>query len=153
MLRVVVGVGLAGLLVALIGTAGAGAAPTCAATLSPADETAMTALINRQRVSQRVKKVASNTGLRKAGRAQSLVMARGGSFTHSAPMPWAGGRAAAQNIAYAPSTPEAFQAMMASPEHRYNILNAGWRLTGVGVARNCQGMLFFTVNLLAPPPQ
>lgn len=113
----------------------------------------MTALINRQRASQGVKKVSSNVGLRKAGRAQSLSMARGGSFTHSAPLPWADGRAAAQNIAYAQSTGEAFQAMMASPEHRANLLNAGWRLTGVGVARNCQGTLYFTVNLVAPPPQ
>lgn len=111
----------------------------------------MTALINAQRVASGIKKVSTNTGLRKAGRGQSMAMARGARFAHSTPMMWANGRAAAQNIAYAPSTTEAFQAMMASPEHRNNLLGPGWRQTGVGVARNCEGTLYFTINLLAAP--
>ncbi len=110
----------------------------------------MTALINAQRVASGVKKVSTNATLRKAGRAQSLAMARGARFAHAAPLHWANGRAAAQNIAYAPTTTEAFQAMMASPEHRSNLLGAAWRQTGVGVARTCGGTLYFTVNLLAP---
>jgi len=113
----------------------------------------MTALINGQRVADGVKKVSTNAGLRKAGRAQSLAMARGARFAHSAPLNWANGRAAAQNIAYAQSTTDAFQAMMASPEHRANLLGTAWRQTGVGVARNCEGTLYFTINLLAAPPQ
>ncbi len=110
----------------------------------------MTALINAQRVAAGVKKVSTNATLRRAGRAQSLAMARGARFTHSTPMAWANGRAAAQNIAYAQSTTDAFQAMMASPEHRGNLMGPAWRQTGVGVARNCEGTLFFTINLLAP---
>ena len=109
----------------------------------------MTALINAQRVATGVKKVTTNATLRKAGRAQSMAMARGARFAHSTPLAWADGRAAAQNIAYAPSTTEAFQAMMASPEHRANLLGPAFRQTGVGVARNCEGTLYFTINLLA----
>jgi uncharacterized protein YkwD len=109
----------------------------------------MTALINAQRVASGVKKVSTNATLRKAGRAQSMAMARGARFVHSTPLAWANGRAAAQNIAYAPSTPEAFQAMMASPDHRTNLLSPVFRQSGVGVARNCEGTLFFTINLLA----
>jgi uncharacterized protein YkwD len=112
----------------------------------------MTALINAQRVASGLKKVSTNATLRKAGRAQSMGMARGARFAHSTPLAWANGRAAAQNIAYAPSTTDAFQAMMASPEHRANLMGAAWRQTGVGVARNCEGTLYFTVNLLAAPP-
>ena len=40
---------------------------------------------------------------------------------------------------------------MASPEHRENLLGPAWRQTGVGVARNCEGTLYFTINLLAAP--
>jgi uncharacterized protein YkwD len=109
----------------------------------------MTVLINAQRVATGFKKVTTNATLRKAGRAQSMAMARGARFAHSTPLGWADGRAAAQNIAYAPSTAEAFQAMMASPEHRANLLGPVWRQTGVGVARNCDGTLYFTINLLA----
>ena len=109
----------------------------------------MTALINAQRVASGVKKVSTNAALRKAGRAQSVAMARGSRFAHSIPLAWANGRAAAQNIAYAPSTTEAFQAMMASPEHRANLLGPVFKQSGVGVARNCEGTLYFTINLLA----
>lgn len=112
----------------------------------------MTALVNGQRVAAGVKKVSTNAGLRKAGRSQSKAMARGARFAHSTPMAWANGRAAAQNIAYAASTAEAFAAMMASPAHRDNIMGAGWKQSGVGVARNCEGTLYFTINLLAAPP-
>ena len=111
----------------------------------------MTALVNRQRVAGGVKKLSTNAGMRKAGRTQSRAMARGSRFAHTVPMDWAEGRPAAQNIAYAQTTIDAFQAMMASPEHRGNLLGAGWRQTGIGVARNCQGTLYFTINLLAPP--
>ena len=44
----------------------------------------------------------------------------------------------------------AFQAMLASPGHRQNLLTPSWRYTGVGVAARCDGMLFFTINLMAP---
>jgi uncharacterized protein YkwD len=111
----------------------------------------MTALVNAQRVTTGLKKVTTNATLRKAGRAQSMAMARGARFAHSTPLGWADGRAAAQNIAYAPSTTEAFQAMMESPEHRANLLGAAWRQTGVGVARTCDGTLYFTINLVAGP--
>jgi hypothetical protein len=31
------------------------------------------------------------------------------------------------------------------------MLGSAWRQTGVGVAPNCEGTLYFTINLLAGP--
>jgi uncharacterized protein YkwD len=138
-----------------IATGQAAAAPTCPTTLSPEDEAALTAMINRVRAAQRIPKVKSDSVLLAAGRKKSMAMARGGAFAHSAGgrLPWAKGRAAGQNIAMAPSAGEAFRAMLASPGHRANLLARPWRFTGVGVASRCDGMLFFTINLMAPQPR
>ena len=45
-LRLALGAGLAGIAVGLLGATGAAAAQPCTVALSPADESAMTALIN-----------------------------------------------------------------------------------------------------------
>ena len=50
----------------------------------------------------------------------------------------------------APSAAAAFQAMLQSPGHRANMLASAWRFTGVGAAIRCDGMVFFTINLMAP---
>ena len=50
----------------------------------------------------------------------------------------------------APSAAAAFRAMLASPGHRQNLLSRAWRYTGVGAAVRCDGMVFFTINLMAP---
>jgi uncharacterized protein YkwD len=129
----------------------ASAAP-CPAALSPADESALTAMINQTRASQGVAKVKRDRVLLRAGRKKSMAMARGAAFAHSASgkLPWANGRAAGQNIAMAPTAASAFQAMLASPGHRQNLLAGSWRFTGVGAVTRCDGMVFFTINLMAP---
>lgn len=136
----------------VLATGNAAAAPACPVALSPADEAALTAMINQTRAAQKVPKVKRDNGLLAAGRKKSLAMANGAAFAHSASgrLPWAKGRAAGQNIAMAPSAAVAFQAMLQSPGHRRNLLERSWRLTGVGVAARCDGMLFFTINLVAP---
>lgn len=131
--------------------AAAGAAPACKPTVAPADEAAMTSLINAQRRAERVPKIVKQAELLRQGRKKSLAMARGARFAHTRDsMAWAHGRAGAQNIAMAPSVGEAFQAMLNSPSHRENMMARQYRLTGVGAARDCTGLIYFTVNLMAP---
>lgn len=149
--RAVLLAALAGLLTALTPGA-ASAAPGCPVTPAAADESTLTAMINQTRRSEGVAKVARDAVLRAAGRRKSMAMANGAAFTHAAggKLPWANGRAAGQNIAMAYSAAAAFQAMLASPAHRQNLLGSDWRYTGVGAALRCDGMLFVTINLMAP---
>jgi uncharacterized protein YkwD len=128
------------------------AAPACPAALSPGDETTLTAMINQTRAAQGVAKVKKDRGLISAGRRKSMAMAKGAAFAHSTSgkLPWAKGRAAGQNIAMAPSAGAAYEAMLESPGHRANLLGPAWRYTGIGAAMRCDGMVFFTINLMAP---
>ena len=141
---------LTGLVAALTPTA-ASAAPACPVTPAAADELTLTAMINQSRRSEGVAQVARDKVLRAAGRRKSMAMAGGGAFAHaSGKLPWANGRAAGQNIAMADSAAAAFTAMLESPGHRRNMLASDWRYAGVGAALRCDGMLFVTINLMAP---
>lgn len=148
----------AGLTAAIVGVC-AGLVPStgaaaCTPALSPSDEATLTGLINAERRAEKIPKVVKQAELLKQGRKKSMAMARGAAFAHaSGSLNWANGRAGAQNIAMAPSAAEAFQAMLASPAHRANMLSREYRLTGIGAARDCSGQIFFTVNLMAPPPR
>lgn len=137
---------------AMAAASGHAAAAPCPATLSPEDESALTAMINQTRAAQGLAKVKRDRVLLRAGRKKSMAMARGAAFAHSASgkLPWANGKPAGQNIAMAPTASAAFQAMLASPGHRQNLLTGSWRFTGVGAAARCDGMVFFTINLRAP---
>jgi len=149
--RAGIGALIAGLAVALApGTAAAADGCTRPA-LVPADEAALAAMINHARKAEGVRKVARHSVLRRAGRAKSMQMAAGGRFAHSSGMSWADGRAAGQNLAMARNARSAFRAMLKSPSHRRNLLARDWRFTGVGAARDCNGRVFFTINLMAPP--
>lgn len=148
----------AGLFAALAGVCAGivpavGAAAPCAPVVSPSDEVILTGLINAERRAGRIPRVVKQAELLRQGRKKSMAMARGGRFAHSGPLSWANGRAGAQNIAMAPTATEAFQSMLNSPAHRANMLAPAYRLTGVGAARDCTGQIFFTVNLMAPPPK
>ena len=149
----------AGLAAAIVGVCAGlvpslGVAAPCRPVLSPSDEARLTALINRERRAEKIPKVVKQAALRTQGRKKSMAMARGAAFAHSSgSLSWAHGRAGAQNIAMAPSAGEAFQAMLESPAHRANMLSRAYRLTGIGAARDCTGQIFFTVNLMAPPPR
>lgn len=150
-LRAGIASGVAALALA-VASGEAAAAPACPTALSPANEAALTAMINQARQAEGIARVKKDPVLRRAGRKKSISMARGGAFTHSSSgrLPWAEGRAAGQNIAMAPSAADALQAMLNSPGHRQNLLSRAWRYTGVGAAARCDGMVFFTINLMAP---
>ena len=125
-----------------------GAAPACRPTVAPADEARLARLIDSKRRATPVNRVSRLSALRRAGRAKSLDMARGGAFSHASGMSWAAGHAAGQNIAMAPTVAVAFRAMLNSRPHRRNMLAPGWRFDGVGAARDCSGQIYFTVNFL-----
>lgn len=148
-LRAGCGAALMGLsLVAIPGTASAARAPVCTPVPAQADEAQMQRLITAQRRVEKVPKVKGNVALRKAGRAKSIAMAKGGRFAHESVLPWADGRSGGQNIAMAATADVAFQAMLESPGHHANIVGRDWRFTGVGAARGCDGLVYFTLNFL-----
>lgn len=132
---------------------GAGAAPQdarCAATVATAQEARMTALVTSKRRAGKAPRLRVDRRLLRAGRAKSLAMARGARFAHSGGLGWTRGRAGAQNIAMASDAAGAFAAMLGSPGHRSNILARDWRFLGAAAARGCDGMVYFTLNFLAP---
>src|SRR3954447_1336710 len=151
-LRVVLSAVLAALAALLVpGGASAVSVSGCGAALDPANEAALNAMIAKVRKAQGVAKVTTDPALTNVGRRKSMAMANGAAFAHSTTgkLPWAKGAAAGQNIAMAPSAAAAFQAMLDSPGHRANLLAPGWRFSGVGAAVRCDGMVFFTINLMA----
>jgi uncharacterized protein YkwD len=149
--RAGIGALIAGLAVTVAPGVAAGAPGCERPAVAQADEAALTAMINTARKAEGVRKVSKHPGLAKAGRKKSMAMAAGARFAHSGSLPWARGRAAGQNLAMAPDAGAAFRAMLASPSHRRNLLAREWRFTGVGAARNCAGVVYFTINLMAPP--
>lgn len=106
----------------------------------------MLALVNQRRRAAKLAPVRASSPLRSPARRASVVMARGGSFAHDG-LRWARGRAAGQNLAMASNARVAVSAMMASPPHRKNILGSGFRFAGVGAARTCDGVIYFTLNM------
>lgn len=149
------GAALAALLTAGLpgGASAAAEKARCAATVAPAEEAAIAALIATERRASTAPRLRGDGKLLKVGRAKSLAMARGARFAHAAGLPWTDGRAGGQNIAMATSAASAFQAMLGSPGHRSNILSRDWRFLGAGAARSCDGQVFFTINFLGPPPR
>lgn len=147
----VAGTGIAALLAPGAALGAEPAPPPCTPVIAPGEEATLTALINAQRRAARVATLVTRLSLVRPARSRSIAMARGGGFTHSTSLRWAQGRASAQNIAQAPSARMAFQAMLASAPHRANLLSRAYRITGVGAARDCDGQVFFTINLMAGP--
>ena len=135
-----------------VSPAGAATAPECVAKPSQTAEAALTAMMNQTRRSEGVAKVTRDEVLRSAGGRKSLAMANGAAFEHvpEESLPWAHGRRAGQNIAMAASAAGAYRAMLNSSGHRRILVGSAWRYTGVGAAVSCDGMLFVTVNLVAP---
>ena len=79
-------------------------------------------------------------------RQHSLEMYRLGYFAHDSPtygspadrlrLAGVSFTVAGENIAYAPTVSSAFRGLMASPEHRQNILSSDFHRIGVGVAQS-----------------
>lgn len=83
-----------------------------------------------------------------AGRVHSRWMARTGLFEHpTSGLAWADGRPAAQNLAFAPNSESAIAGLLASDEHKANMLPRRWRFFGIGAFR-CDGMVLYTINVL-----
>lgn len=148
-LRAGVGAALVGLATA-VWPGGAAAAPACPVAVAPAEEAQLTAMIAAERRAERVPKVRGHKKLLRAGRTKSVAMAAGGKFAHAAGLPWAKRRGGGQNLAMAATAAQAFAGMLASPSHKRNMLAAEWRYAGVGAARDCDGMVFFTINFMGP---
>jgi uncharacterized protein YkwD len=110
------------------------------------DEAQVLALVNKERASAGCGTLRSNTILVSVARAHSKDMAVHGYFDHSSQdgrSPFDRMRAAGysgglmgENIAAGQSTPAAvMNAWMNSPGHRANILNCGYKVIGIGVAK------------------
>lgn len=124
-------------------------AASCAkGSVSPKAESTMIKLINSRRSKAGQAPVRRSSGLQKVGRRSSRAMARGADFAHDS-LRWARGRGAAQNLAMAPRPQTALAAMMKSADHRRNLMGSSFTRVGVGAARDCGGLTYFTINLLA----
>lgn len=120
--------------------------PVADATIDPADEATLLEMTNLARSQAGLPSLASDGRLLTLARQHSLDMYRQGYFAHDAPLLGAPAdrlRAAGvrfnqvgENIAHAPTVAEAFQGLIASPDHRANILGADFQRIGVGVARS-----------------
>ena len=108
-------------------------------------ENRMLVLVNRVRQQNGLKVLQMDPILQEAAREHSLDMYQRHYFSHVTPdgkSPFDRMRAhqsrfvtAGENIAFAPDVDEAYQSLLASPDHRANLLNADFRCVGIGVYR------------------
>ncbi len=115
------------------------------ATLDVGAESRMLTLINRVRAESHLPELQMDPVLQAAARDHSLDMYKRKYFSHMTPdgkNPFDRMReheahfvTAGENIAFAPDVDEAEQSLLASPDHRANILNADFRCAGIGVYR------------------
>ncbi len=128
--------------------------PTSAAVLDPAAAVEIIKMTNLTRVQTGLSPLATDTSLGALAQQHSLEMAQLGYLSHDSPRLGAPADRAeragidfaeiAENIAYAPTLADAYQALLASPPHRQNVLWAPARRLGVGVARLPSGALLVT---------
>lgn len=119
---------------------------TTTVSIDPKDEAALLAMTNLARTQAGLPGLIADGRLVNVAREHSLEMYRQGYFAHDSPtlgsptdrLTAAGiaFRAAGENLAYAPTIEEAFRGLMASPEHRQNILSTAYTHIGIGVARS-----------------
>lgn len=106
-------------------------------------ENRMLVLLNDVREQQHLPALQLDPVLQSAAREHSLDMYRRRYFSHTTPdakSPFDRMRdhqthfvTAGENIAFAPDVDQAEQSLLASPDHRANILNADFRCVGIGV--------------------
>jgi len=126
-------------------------------------ERQMAEIVNRERARHKLPPLAYRAQLAAVARAHSLDMKTHHFMAHKSPR--TGGpkdrvakaripfRAAAENIAVAPSVEAGHQWLMNSPKHRDNILHRKLSHIGIGILRNEHGWLVITQLFLTPPPQ
>ncbi|HEX2040225.1 MAG TPA: CAP domain-containing protein [Acidimicrobiales bacterium] len=136
----VLGVALLGLIV------GSPASPGSAST---ADESTLASLVNGARNAAGLPPLAVSAELSSTARSHSAAMAAAGSLSHSGSLSSVVGGAVsgwtsvAENVAVAGSVTEAHRMLMASGEHRGNILG-DFTLLGVGVVTGDDGRVWVT---------
>jgi uncharacterized protein YkwD len=131
----------------------------CAGRPATADQSAapgLLRLVNAARARAGAPRMRMSSVLAGIAERRSLAMARGGRFGHADVgdhLAWAPeGVAAGETLALAPTVPDAFAGLMASPHHRRALLSPAWRVVGVGVARACDGNLVVTQDLMVRAP-
>lgn len=122
--------------------------------VDPAAEAAMLEMLNHERTSRGLKPLTANPKARDVARAYSTEMFARGYFSHVTPegkTPFdrmkAGGvtySSAGENLALAPTLPQAHDGLMKSPGHRANILSPEYRTVGIGVIDGGQYGLMIT---------
>lgn len=113
--------------------------------LDPAAESRMLLLVNQVRTQAHLPPLVMDPQLQAAAREHSLEMYKRKYFSHMTPdgkNPFDRMRAhqahfvtAGENIAFAPDVDQAEQSLLASPDHRANILNNDFSCVGIGVYR------------------
>ena len=116
-------------------------------------ERALRREVRRVRAVRAKSRLRANRLLTRAARRHSHRLVARGIFEHSARLPYGHTRAGGQNLARAWNARQALRLMMNSPTHRRTLLDGRWRTIGIGAARDCRGMVTFTVNLAAGPPR
>jgi uncharacterized YkwD family protein/spore coat assembly protein SafA len=118
-------------------------------------------LVNVQRARAGLHQLTANWQLSRVARYKSQDMANNGYFSHYSPtygspfkmMESFGLRfsAAGENIAYGQTTPaQVMNDWMNSPGHRSNILNPTYTQIGVGLAKNKNGVCYWTQMFIKP---
>jgi uncharacterized protein YkwD len=120
---------------------------------APTAAKAVTSQIGELRARSGLPALKVRTPIVRPARAHSGRMARTGRLFHDDITRWGGRARAAQNVSMGDTATGAFMAMVRSHMHRRALLDPRFRSVGVGVARDCTGMLMVTVNLLGPVPR
>jgi len=126
-----------------------------------AQEEEVVRLVNQERAKKGLPALKINWQLSRVARYKSADMANKGYFSHNSPtygtpfqmMENFGLRfsAAGENIAYGQKTPaEVMRDWMNSPGHRSNILSGAYTEIGVGLAKNKNGVCYWTQQFIKP---
>lgn len=126
-----------------------------------AQEEEVVRLVNQKRAKAGLPALKINWQLSRVARYKSADMANKGYFSHNSPtygtpfqmMENFGLRfsAAGENIAYGQRTPaEVMRDWMNSPGHRSNILSGAYTEIGVGLAKNKNGVCYWTQQFMKP---
>ncbi len=113
--------------------------------LDPAAAEQVLAMTNLARIQAGLVPLADDPRLAEVAQQHSLEMLQQGYLSHDSPilgspaerLRWAGVtfRSSGENVAFAPTLAEGFQGLLASPEHRQNLLAADFTHVGIGVVR------------------
>jgi uncharacterized protein YkwD len=121
------------------------------ATSNPDEERQFLSMTNLARSQAGASALTIDPGLTAAARQHSLDMVTRAYFAHESPtgtspsdriraaaVPF---RQVAENIVFAPTVEDAFQSIMASPEHRTNQLSLDYNRVGIGVVQTAAGVI------------